>query len=145
MIFKLDSQLAADTFLVGDLPLCQMLLMNDARYPWVILVPRRADITEVYQLPMQEQQLLWQESALVAEKLMGLTQADKMNLAALGNVVSQLHLHHVARFKTDFAWPKPVWGQGNTEPYTVVEKQQVIDSLRELFRGFFVSEQSLNL
>ncbi len=145
MIFKLDPQLAADTFLVGDLPLCQMLLMNDARYPWVILVPRRADITEVYQLPMQEQQLLWQESALVAEKLMILTQADKMNLAALGNVVSQLHLHHVARFKTDFAWPKPVWGQGNTEPYTALEKQQVIDSLRELFRGFFVSEQSLNL
>lgn len=145
MIFKLEPQLAADTFLVGDLPLCQMLLMNDARYPWVILVPRRAAITEVYQLPMQEQQLLWQESALVAEKLMILTQADKMNLAALGNVVSQLHLHHVARFKTDFAWPKPVWGQGNAQPYTAVEKQQVLRSLSELFRGFFISGQSLNL
>lgn len=145
MTFKLDPQLATDTFLVGDLPLCRMLLMNDARYPWLILVPRRVGITEIYQLPMQEQQLLWQESALVAEKLMLLTQADKMNLAALGNVVSQLHLHHVARFETDFAWPKPVWGQGNVEPYTEAEKQQVIDSLRDLFRGFFVSEQSINL
>src|SRR5690554_4014766 len=145
MIFKLDPQLTADTFMVGDLPLCRMLLMNDARYPWVILVPRRADISEIYQLSMQEQQLLWQESALVAEKLMILTQADKMNLAALGNVVSQLHLHHVARFKTDFAWPKPIWGYGDAQPYNPSEKQQVLGSLSEMFRGFFVSGQGLNV
>ena len=92
MKFELHPQLAADTFVIGDLPLCRVLLMNDARFPWVILVPRRKDISEIYDLTMQDQQLLWQESALVAEKLMKLTGADKMNIAALGNVVPQLHV-----------------------------------------------------
>lgn len=138
MKFNLHPQLAADTFVVGDLPLCRLLLMNDARFPWVILVPRRLDISEVYDLPMLEQQMLWQESALVAEKLMQLTQADKMNLAALGNVVPQLHVHHVARFKTDVAWPKPVWGQGTAEPYSDTEKQIMLRNLSEMFRGFLV-------
>ena len=138
MKFELHPQLAADTFVVGDLPLCRVLLMNDARFPWVILVPRRKDISEIYDLSMQDQQLLWQESALVAEKLMKLTEADKMNIAALGNVVPQLHLHHVARFKTDPVWPKPIWGQGAAEPYRESEKQQMLRNLSEMFRGFLV-------
>ncbi len=145
MKFELHPQLAADTFVVGDLPLCRVLLMNDARYPWVILVPRRMDVSEVYDLSMQDQQLLWQESALVAEKLMKLTQADKMNIAALGNVVPQLHVHHVARFKTDAVWPKPIWGQGNAKPYTDAEKQMMLRNISEMFRGFLVSGQSLNV
>ncbi|MCB2427926.1 HIT domain-containing protein [Methylophaga pinxianii] len=145
MKFELHPQLAADTFVVGDLPLCRVLLMNDARFPWLILVPRRIDVSEVYDLAMQDQQLLWQESALVAEKLMKLTQADKMNLAALGNVVPQLHVHHVARFKTDVVWPNPIWGQGKAEPYTDADKQQMLRNLSEMFRGFFVSGQILNV
>ncbi|WP_371413268.1 HIT family protein [Methylophaga sp. SB9B] len=116
MKFQLHAQLEADTFVVGDLPLCQLLLMNDARFPWVILVPRRLDVSEVYDLPMQEQQMLWQESALVAEKLMQLTKADKMNLAALGNVVPQLHVHHVARFKTDAVWQNQFGGRALPSP-----------------------------
>lgn len=138
MKFQLHAQLEADTFVVGDLPLCRLLLMNDARFPWVILVPRRLDVSEVYDLPMQEQQMLWQESALVAEKLMQLTKADKMNLAALGNVVPQLHVHHVARFKTDAVWPKPIWGQGTAEPYSEADKQLMLRNLSEMFRGFLV-------
>lgn len=138
MTFELHPQLAADTFTVGDLPLCRMLLMNDARFPWVILVPRRDNISEFYQLSMQDQQLLWQESALVAEKLMQLTEADKLNLAALGNVVPQLHLHHVARFQEDMAWPKPVWGQGVAVAYDESEKQQMLRNLQETFGGFLV-------
>lgn len=145
MKFQLHAQLEADTFVVGDLPLCQLLLMNDARFPWVILVPRRLDVSEVYDLPMQEQQMLWQESALVAEKLMQLTKADKMNLAALGNVVPQLHVHHVARFKTDAVWPKPIWGQGTAEPYSESDKQLMLRNLSEIFRGFLISGQSLNV
>lgn len=138
MTFELHPQLAADTFTVGDLPLCRMLLMNDARFPWVILVPRRGNISEFYQLSMQDQRLLWQESALVAEKLMQLTEADKLNLAALGNVVPQLHLHHVARFQEDMAWPKPVWGQGVAVAYDESEKQQMLQNLQETFGGFLV-------
>ncbi|WP_439503461.1 HIT domain-containing protein [Methylophaga sp.] len=138
MKFELHPQLAADTFLIGDLPLCRVLLMNDARFPWVILVPRRKDISEIYDLSMQDQQLLWQESALVAEKLMKLTEADKMNIAALGNVVPQLHVHHVARFKTDAVWPKPIWGQGVAEPYTDADKQRMLRNISEMFRGFLV-------
>ncbi len=138
MKFELHPQLAADTFVIGDLPLCRVLLMNDARFPWVILVPRRKDISEIYDLSMQDQQLLWQESALVAEKLMKLTEADKMNIAALGNVVPQLHVHHVARFQTDAVWPKPIWGQGVVEPYSESDKQQMLRNLSEMFRGFLV-------
>ncbi|WP_417549601.1 HIT domain-containing protein [Methylophaga sp.] len=138
MKFELHPQLAADTFVIGDLPLCRVLLMNDARFPWVILVPRRNDISEIYDLSMQDQQLLWQESALVAEKLMKLTEADKMNIAALGNVVPQLHVHHVARFKTDPVWPKPIWGQSTAEPYSESDKQQMLRNLSEMFRGFLV-------
>lgn len=145
MKFLLHPQLEADTLVVGDLPLCRLLLMNDARFPWVILVPRRLDVSEVYDLPMQEQQMLWQESALVAEKLMQLTKADKMNLAALGNVVPQLHVHHVARFKTDAVWPKPIWGQGTAEPYSEADKQLMLRNLSEMFRGFLISGQSLNV
>lgn len=89
--------------------------------------------------------MLWQESALVAEKLRQLTKADKMNLAALGNVVPQLHVHHVARFKTDAVWPKPIWGQGTAEPYSEADKLLMLRNLSEMFRGFLISGQSLNV
>lgn len=145
MGFKLHSQLAADTLAVGDLPLCRVLLMNDSRFPWLILVPRRDNLREIYDLTMSDQQLFWQESALVAEKLMHLTQADKMNIAALGNIVPQLHMHHIARFETDSVWPSPVWGQGETKPYTEQQQQQTLRQMQSILSGFLVSGQRADI
>ncbi|WMP16089.1 HIT family protein [Thiothrix lacustris] len=115
--FSLHPQLAQDTHLVTDLPLCRVLLMNESRYPWFILVPRRAGIREIHELMPAERQQLWAESDQVNSALMALFQPDKLNLAALGNMVPQLHLHHIARFQRDAAWPAPVWGKFVPEPY----------------------------
>lgn len=115
--FELDSRLAADCIRVGRLPLSVLLLLNDARYPWFVLVPQRNDVSEVFQLPEPDQQQLWRESALLAEHLMQSFHADKINIGALGNLVPQLHVHHVARFRTDPAWPGPVWGHSDPLPY----------------------------
>lgn len=109
--FELHPQLTADTLLLGDWPLSRVLLMNDRQYPWCILVPRRADIRESYQLSPDDQQQLWKESILLGQTLMTLFNGDKLNVAALGNMVPQLHWHHIVRFKTDPAWPAPVWGK----------------------------------
>lgn len=145
MAFNLHSQLEADSIAVGDLPLCRVLLMNDSRFRWLILVPRRDKMQEIYQLSMIDQQLFWQESALVAEKLMQLTQADKMNIAALGNKVPQLHVHHIARFKTDAAWPAPVWGYGESVPYTEKQQQDTLSVMQTMLSGFFVNGQRADL
>ncbi|MEJ2577045.1 MAG: HIT domain-containing protein, partial [Gammaproteobacteria bacterium] len=107
----------ADSILIGRLPLSTLLLFNDARYPWYILVPRCADISEVFQLADADQQQLWRESASLARHMMHAFHADKINLGALGNLVPQLHVHHVARFTTDPAWPGPVWGHSVAVPY----------------------------
>jgi len=109
-MFQLHPQLEADTVLVGRFPLSLLLLSKDANYPWCILVPQRAAMEEIYQLNNVDQQQLLQESSCLAETLAGLFAADKINVATIGNMVPQLHMHHVARFKTDAAWPKPVWG-----------------------------------
>jgi len=115
--FELDPRLAADCILVGRLPLSLLLLFNDARYPWFILVPQRREISEIFQLSELDQQQLWRESAALARNLMYSFHADKINIGALGNLVPQLHLHHIARFTTDPAWPGPVWGHSAAEPY----------------------------
>lgn len=129
--FELHPQLAADTFLVGNLPLSRVLLMNESRYPWLILVPERAEISEIHQLAATDRAQLWEESDLVSRQLMQLFKADKLNIAALGNVVPQLHLHHIARFKTDAAWPAPVWGKFKPEPYTQDAALLLIQQLRQ--------------
>lgn len=128
--FELHPQLAADTLLVGNLALCRVLLMNESRYPWLILVPQRPELSEIYQLSLNERNQLWEESDLVSRQLMKLFKADKLNIAALGNVVPQLHLHHIARFKTDAAWPAPVWGKFKAEPYTKDAAGQLIQQIR---------------
>lgn len=110
-MFKLDEQLASDCVVLGDFKLCTLLLMNDAQYPWFILVPRREDMTEIFQLSAADRTQLMEESCLLAEMLKDAFAADKMNIAALGNVVSQLHIHHVVRYRGDAAWPAPVWGK----------------------------------
>jgi len=114
--FKLHPQLAADCIQVGRLPLSVLLLLNDARYPWFVLVPQRVAVTEVFELSETDQQQLWQESAQLSRFMKSTFHADKLNIGALGNVVAQLHVHHIARFRNDPAWPGPVWGHSPPEP-----------------------------
>lgn len=120
--FALHPQLAADCFVLGDTPLSRLLLMNDAQYPWCILVPRRTDIREIYQLDAADQRQLLDESTRLGEALMRTFSGDKLNVAALGNRVPQLHLHHVVRRHNDAAWPAPVWGHHPARRYTAQER-----------------------
>jgi diadenosine tetraphosphate (Ap4A) HIT family hydrolase len=108
--FTLHPQIERDTVRIGDLALSRVLLMNDANYPWLILVPRREEVIEFIELAEDERTQLMQEIAKVSEALKALTECEKLNVAAIGNVVPQLHVHIVARRHSDRAWPKPVWG-----------------------------------
>ncbi len=124
--FQLHPRLQQDTVFIGSFELSQLLLMNDSLYPWFILVPQKADIGESYQLAPDERQQLQTESCLLAERLAKIYKADKMNVAALGNMVPQLHIHHVVRYKHDKAWPAPIWGAFDAVPYTeeAIEQQR---------------------
>lgn len=115
--FELDSRLQHDTVLIGDWPLSRVLLMNEQHYPWLILVPRRAGLSEIYQLDTTDRAQLLLESCLLAETMAKTLQPVKMNVANLGNVVAQLHIHHVARFNQDAAWPAPIWGKVAVHKY----------------------------
>ena len=132
-MFKLDSRLHNDTFFVCDLSLCRVLLMNDSQFPWLILVPMKNDIAEIIDLSEQEQVTLLQESALASKALQALFSPLKLNVAALGNVVRQLHVHHVARFDNDFAWPKPVWGNQPTVAYDPDKANALVEMLKQWF------------
>ncbi len=131
-VFALDPQLQQDTLPIGDFPLCRLLLSNDANYPWFILVPRREDISELFQLDVDDQQQLWQETNALAEMLKDLFDADKMNVATLGNVVSQLHMHVIVRKRDDAAWPAPVWGKHPAKPYTAEQVAAIRERLRSV-------------
>jgi diadenosine tetraphosphate (Ap4A) HIT family hydrolase len=109
-MIKLHPQLEKDCIVLGEFNLCALLLLNDSNYPWFILLPKRENATEIYQLSQPDQQQLSEESAFFCQCLDDIFQPDKLNIAALGNVVPQLHIHHIARFKTDASWPAPVWG-----------------------------------
>ena len=115
--FALHPQLAADTIEVGNHALCKVLLMNDSQYPWLILVPQRPDIREVYQLTANDQQRLWQEVSQSGKALMDLHKGFKLNIGALGNMVPQLHIHVIARQTDDAAWTGPVWGVKPAQAY----------------------------
>jgi len=130
--FVLHPQLAADCHMIGDLPLSHVLLLNDRRYPWVILVPRRAEVREIYQLPPVDRSQLLDESCRVGKLLMNVFGGDKLNVGALGNLVPQLHIHHVVRHIDDPAWPGPVWGHSPAEPYREAE---LAERLTLLFQG----------
>ena len=116
-VFALHSRLEADTLFVADWALSRLLLMNDARFPWVVLVPRRADITELHDLAHAERMVLIEEIARAARGLKTVSGVAKINIGSLGNVVPQLHVHVVGRSPSDAAWPGPVWGHGNPQPY----------------------------
>lgn len=130
-VFELDPRLARDCFEVATLPLCKLLLMNDMQYPWFILVPQRADIREIFELSEAEQGQFWLESRRLSQVLMQQFDGDKLNIAALGNVVPQLHLHHVVRYTEDVAWPHPVWGRYTAKPYTDEQARQVCEQVRQ--------------
>lgn len=137
--FKLDARLESDCHLLGRFPLSLLLLMDDATYPWCILVPERVGISEIYQLNETDRAQLAVESAHLSERLAIEFAADKMNVAALGNVVPQLHVHHIVRYRTDPAWPGPVWGNAAPSPYTkevlAETKGRVVSGLGEGFRA----------
>jgi diadenosine tetraphosphate (Ap4A) HIT family hydrolase len=135
-MFELHPKLAQDTHRVGQYALSEVLLMNDSRYPWLILVPRREAMREIHQLSESDQQQLLQESSFTASRMLELFSADKMNVAALGNQVEQLHLHHIARFKKDACWPDPVWGRGTAEPYSEVAAAAMLSQLRRVLDDY---------
>ena len=128
-MFSLDPRLQQDTLVAGEFPLCRLLLMNDRTYPWLILVPRRPEVREIFELCQADQEQLLRESTLLARALHDLCRPDKLNIAALGNVVPQLHLHHIARFRTDPAWPAPVWGKTPAAPYAPDEARAFLQKL----------------
>jgi diadenosine tetraphosphate (Ap4A) HIT family hydrolase len=128
-MFELHPRLAQDTLAIGDFPLCRLLLMNDSSYPWFILVPRRAEIREIFELEQRDQLQMLKESSQLSRALSRLFQADKLNIAALGNMVPQLHIHHIVRYQTDQAWPNPVWGLFPARPYNERALQETCASL----------------
>jgi diadenosine tetraphosphate (Ap4A) HIT family hydrolase len=128
--FSLHPQLAADTTLVTDGPLSHVLLMNDARYPWLILVPKRPDLVDYDDLSPEDRKTLGDEAATVSAALKRRFDAHKTNVAMLGNMVPQLHCHVVARFKDDAAWPGPIWGVGQSKPYEEDEGRERLATLR---------------
>lgn len=135
--FVLHQRLAADTLALGQSRLCEVRLMNDSHWPWVLLVPRVAAIREIYELPQDQQLRLAEESSLLGEGMMKAFGGDKFNVAALGNMVPQLHLHHIVRFEGDPAWPGPVWGKLTPSPYSEqgvaqikARLQPVLDALK---------------
>jgi diadenosine tetraphosphate (Ap4A) HIT family hydrolase len=129
--FTLDPQLARDTVAVGDLPLSRVLLMNDASFPWLIAVPRHAGAMEIFDLGETERAQLMSELTLLAQLLKDLTGCDKINIAAIGNVVPQFHLHVVARRRDDPLWPRPVWGAQPPRPYEAAERDRLIRAIRQ--------------
>lgn len=130
MSFALHPQLARDCHRLGRFELGLLLLMNDAQYPWFILVPQRAELREIYQLEEADQALLLRESVILSRALMTAFHGDKLNLAALGNMVPQLHLHHIVRHAGDPAWPAPVWGRHPPQPYSPAALEQRLGALR---------------
>jgi len=134
--------LRRDCETVGRFELCHLLLMKDANYPWFILVPDRPDVSEIYQLDEPDQLQLLRESSYLAQKLALHFRADKLNIAALGNVVPQLHIHHIVRYRDDITWPAPVWGAVSPKPYSPNELEARIDDIRGVLTKMIVLRQS---
>lgn len=136
--FVPDARLVADSYPVTELPLCQLRLMDDARFPWLVLVPRRLEVSEVFELDPAAQQQLWREATAVGRAMLEALGGDKLNLASLGNVVAQLHVHVIVRRREDAAWPAPVWGHGQAEAYT-------LDRLAEMRARLLAEVEGLDL
>jgi diadenosine tetraphosphate (Ap4A) HIT family hydrolase len=133
--FELHPQLAADTVAVATWPLCEVLLLNDANYPWLVLVPARPDLRDYHDLTADDMAVAGAEITRVSEALVALFAPTKINVAALGNMVPQLHIHVIARFADDPAWPNPIWGAVPTEPYGKEALDERVVALRRAFDG----------
>ena len=131
-MFELHHQLQADTVFIADLPLNRVLLAKDSNYPWAILVPRRAGVKEIFELSEPDHQQLWRESTEFSRAMAEYFKANKMNIAALGNMVPQLHIHHVVRYRTDAAWPGPIWGAVPPQAYQPNALAERVDILKTL-------------
>jgi len=128
--FILDARLAADSVAVQSLPLCDLRLMNDARFPWLLLIPRRAGASEIVDLQEADRLMLFEEITFVSIALRTATVCHKLNVAAIGNIVPQLHVHVVARFRQDAVWPQPVWGFGETVAYEEAARDRLVARIR---------------
>lgn len=128
-LFQLDARLENDTIHIASWPLCDLLLMNDSQYPWLILVPRVVDASELFDLSRSQRQQLDLESIYLSKTLMGIFEGVKLNVAALGNVVKQLHIHHVVRYSHDLSWPGPIWGKHPSVAYSAEELTGRLDML----------------
>ena len=136
MSFALDTRLAADTIEIGDLALSRLLLMNDARYLWLVLVPRQENLCELVDLDARDRAILMEEITAASKALIGLPGVDKINVGALGNIVRQLHIHVVARRLGDAAWPAPVWGAGAPLRYGASRARKIVQDIKgQLIRG----------
>ncbi len=128
--FYLDSRLESYSLPVGMLELCQIRLINDARWPWLLLVPQRNNLEEIFDLGHKDQLILASETSLVSKSLKALTRAKKINTGALGNIVRQLHIHVIARYPIDDNWPGPVWGFGQSRPYSDAHSSDFVSQLQ---------------
>lgn len=131
--FVLDKRLAAVTVQAIDLPVSRVLVMDDARYPWLVLVPRRAHLTEMFELDPTDRVMFTEEMTAAASQLKALTKCHKINVANLGNNVPQLHIHVIARNPGDAAWPGPVWGQGEAVPYEPKALEDFVQAVVNMF------------
>ncbi len=145
MSFEIDPRLQKDSILLGHFTLCQLRLHVDARFPWFILVPQIPAISEVFQLSPEQQQQFWQEAVSLSEQLSVLFKADKMNLATLGNIVPQLHLHCIVRYQTDSAWPEPVWNGEEETPYEEEQRDELVQKVFTRLEGVHGFQPSLDL
>jgi len=134
-MFILDKKLQQDSFFIADLELCKVLLMNDANYPWLILVPRQNNLKEIIDLSFDDQIILLKEINFVAEILKKEFEFDKLNIANLGNVVSQLHIHVIARKKNDITFPKPVWGNAQALEYSGNNLTITLEKIQKYFKN----------
>lgn len=139
--WQLHPQLMNDTLLVGEMPRSRLLLINDAQYPWCILVPRIAGAKELHRLNDADQLQVLRESVALSRAMEVVFKPHKMNIAALGNVVPQLHIHHIARYKTDPAWPAPVWGKLPAKPYAPDHAAARIVALRQQLPGLVATDK----
>ncbi len=144
-MFELHERLAADCFCLGDFPASRLLLMNDTHYPWYILVPRFEGARELYLLPEGDQLQVLRESSLLSRVIMSHHAGHKLNVAALGNMVPQLHIHHIVRFPQDAAWPGPVWGKVAAEPYLSKDVGSMQQSLAAAMQGAEIEFQASHL
>ncbi|WP_416896480.1 MAG: HIT family protein [Minwuia sp.] len=129
--FSLDPRLAGTSVEVGDWPLCHVRLADDARWPWLLLIPRRAGAVELFDLSSEDRAVLVEEASRAAEIVRDLIQADKTNVATLGNQVPQMHVHVIGRLKGDAGWPGPIWGVGEAEPYMHAERERLVVTIRD--------------